>query len=91
MTIDEITRNSSNKPLTKEEQSVAYNNIISQNISYEQKLNALANLGTIKIYTDKDNLAIRKELNKGMYNFCLDQNSRDAGAAIESKTTIINR
>jgi hypothetical protein len=70
MTINDLVSDDAQDKI-RHEQLEKYNKIMSMDISYEQKLVKIASLGTVKHYTEKENLAIVQELNEGMYEFIL--------------------
>ena len=63
------------------------NNYPSKNVSnYKEELNRLASEGTIKIYTDEENLKIIQELNSGLEDFLLQQRTAQIASELELKT-----
>ncbi len=60
------------------------------NSTYEEILLNLASRGTVRIYTEEENIQIIKELNNGMESFLYDQRTRDKASEIELASVILN-
>lgn len=61
-----------------------------RNDAYELELTRLLSLGSLRSFTDEENIQINEDLNQGMESFLYEQKNRDKVSEMELAGIVLN-